>query len=213
MIRLAPSMPEIPSSHTVRRRLHELVEERQQSLLQKLPMGSKLSIALDCWTSPFRQAFMAVTGYFIDQDWNYREILLGFEPLHGTHTGGNLSTVLFQLLQKHQIEDRVLTITTDNASNNSTLVESIQDSLQALELPNQTPILRIPCIAHIIQLSLKELLGQMEANPKNDREEMEFVGETDGFRRENHEIIHTLNKVRYHLLYYYYYYPYLLIVY
>jgi hypothetical protein len=199
MIRLAPSMPEIPSSHTVRRRLHELVEERQQSLLQKLPVDGKLSIALDCWTSPFRQAFMAVTGYFIDQDWNYREILLGFEPLHGTHTGCNLGTVLFQLLQKHQIEDRVLTVTTDNASNNSTLLESIQDSLQALELPNQTPILRVPCIAHIIQLSLKELLGQMEVNPKNDREEMEFTGETDSFQRENQEIIHTLNKVRYYL--------------
>lgn len=192
-------MPEIPSSHTVRRRLHELVEERQQSLLQKLPVDSKLSIALGCWTSPFRQAFMAVTGYFIDQDWNYREILLGFEPLHGTHTGGNLGTVLFQLLQKHQIEDSVLTVTTDNASNNSTLLESIQDSLQALELPNQTPILRVPCIAHIIQLSLKELFGQMEVNPKNNREEMEFTGETDSFQRENQEIIHTLNEVRYSL--------------
>ncbi|OQD70675.1 hypothetical protein PENANT_c251G09817 [Penicillium antarcticum] len=132
MARLAPSLPEIPSSDTVRRRLHELVMERQQSLLQKLPTGGKLSIALDCWTSPFRQAFMAVTGYFIDQDWNYREILLGFEPLHGTHTGINLGTVLFQLFQKHQIEGRVLTVTTDNASNNSTLVESIKDSLQAL---------------------------------------------------------------------------------
>jgi len=102
---------------------------------------------------------MAVTGYFIDQDWNYREILFGFEPLHGIYTGSNLSAVLFQLFQKHQIEDRVLTVTTDNVSNNSTLLESIQDSLQALELPNQIPILRILCIVYIIQLSLKELLG------------------------------------------------------
>jgi hypothetical protein len=207
MIWLAPSMPEIPSSHTVRRRLHDLVEERQQSLFQKLPVDGKLSIALDCWTSPFRQAFMAVTGHFIDQDWNYREILLGFEPLHGTHIGGNIGAVLFQLLQKYQIEDRVLTVTTDNASNNTTLLESIQHSLQALELPNQTPIFRIPCIAHIIQLSLKELLGQMEANPKNDWEEMEFTEETDSSQRENQEIIHTLNKVIYYLFYFSYYYP------
>jgi hypothetical protein len=100
---------------------------------------------------------MAVTGYFIDQDWNYREILLGFKPLYRTHTSSNLNAVVFQLLQKHQIKDWVLTITTNDASNNSTLIESIQDSLQALKLPNQTPILRIQCIAHIIQLSLKEL--------------------------------------------------------
>lgn len=142
---------------------------------------------------------MAVTGYFIDEDWNYREILLGFEPLHGTHTGVNLSSVLLDLLRKHRIQDRVLTITTDNVSNNSTLVESIQDSLQSLELPNQTPIIHIPCMAHVIQLSLKELLGRMEANPRNEREEMEWTEEENGARRENREIVHTLNKVSYPL--------------
>jgi hypothetical protein len=68
---------------------------------------------------------MVVTGYFLDEDWNYRELLLGFEPLYGTHLGINLSAVLFQLLQKYNLTDRVLVITTDNASNNNTLVVSI----------------------------------------------------------------------------------------
>jgi hypothetical protein len=176
-----------------------MVEEQQQNLLSKLPTGAKLSIVLDCWTSPFRQAFMAVTGYFINEDWNYREILLGFEPLHGTHTGVNLSSVLLNLLQKHGIEDQVLTVTTDNASNNSTLVESIQDSLQSLKLPNQTPIIRIPCMAHVIQLSLKELLGRMETNPRNEREEIEWTEEENRAQQENQEIIYTLNKVSYPL--------------
>lgn len=166
-----------------------------------LPEAGKLSIALDCWTSHFRQAFMAVTGYFIDQDWNYREILLGFEPVHGSHTGINLGAVLFPLLQKHEVADRVLTVTTDNASNNSTLVESLKGSIQGLELPSNIPIIRMPCIAHVIQLSLKELLGQMDANPKNEREEMDFTGGTVSSRRENHEIIYTLNKVRFSLTY------------
>ncbi|KAJ5379648.1 uncharacterized protein N7496_002076 [Penicillium cataractarum] len=46
--RLAPSFPEIPSAYTVRRQLREMVQERQQSLLLRLPKGAKLSIALDC---------------------------------------------------------------------------------------------------------------------------------------------------------------------
>lgn len=105
MARLAPFTPKIPSAKTIRGRLQNIVKERQHSLLSQLPSNAKLSIALDCWTSPFRQAFMAVTGYFIDQEWNYREILLGFEPLQGSHTGANLGAVLFELLQQHQIED------------------------------------------------------------------------------------------------------------
>jgi hypothetical protein len=37
---------------------------------------------------------MAITVYFIDKEWNYREMLLGFEPLHGPYTGVNLYDVL-----------------------------------------------------------------------------------------------------------------------
>ena len=47
---------------------------------------------------------MAITGYFIDVDWNYCEILLGFELIHGSHIGANLSTILFDLLQTHRLE-------------------------------------------------------------------------------------------------------------
>jgi hypothetical protein len=53
-------------------------------------------------------------------------------------------------------------------------------------------------MAHVIQLSLNELLGRMEAGPKNDREEMEWTetetrSETQG---RNKDIVLTLNKVR-----------------
>lgn len=198
--RRAPSRPDFPSSRTIRRRLQTTVKERQRSVLQKLPTGAKLSVALDCWTSPFRQAFMAVTGYFIDEDWNYREILLGFEPLHGTHSGVNLSTVLLELLQEHQIVDRVLAITTDNASNNNTMISIIQESVQSLELDNDTAIIRVPCIAHVIQLSLNRLLGQMKAIPKNEMTEMVWSDARSqsaraSARQQKREIVDTLNKV------------------
>lgn len=199
--RLVTPSPKFPSSRTVGRRLKSIVKERQQNLLQGLPVGAKLSIALDCWTSPFQQAFMAVTGYFIDDNWNYREILLGFEPLHGTHSGVNLSAVLLDLLQQHEIVDRVLTITTDNASNNSTLMSSIQESVQSLDLDDDTAIIRVPCIAHVIQLSLKQLLGQIKANPKNETTEMWSEARSQSVhtsaRQQKREIVDTLNKASY----------------
>lgn len=142
---------------------------------------------------------MAVTGYFIDQEWNYRELLLGFEPLHGTSSGANLSSVLLELLQQHQIVDRVLAITTDNASNNNTLMEKLQESVQSLELNNQVPIIRVPCVAHVIQLSLRELLGHVEADPKNDTTQREWSEAQSQSLRASHkkkEIANTLAKVR-----------------
>jgi len=182
----------------MRVRLRDSVKERQQSLLQKLPPDAKLSVALDCWTSPFRQAFMAITGYFIDEDWEYQEILLGFESLSGSHTGVNLGDVLLKVLQEHRIAGRVLAVTTDNASNNSTLISSIQESIQSLELDTDSTIIRIPCLAHAIQLSLKDLLGQMKANPDNESTEIQWsedrVQSLRG-RSQKADIVITLNKV------------------
>lgn len=169
-------------------------------MLEKLPSSTKISIALDCWTSPFRQAFMAITGYFIDDEWNYREILLGFEPLHGSHSSANLSAILFDLLQQYDIIDRVLSITTDNASNNLTLIESMHDSIQSSQIGVTTTMIRVPCIAHVIQLSLQRLLGQMKANPKNETTEINWSEARSLSLRERHqkrEISDTLNKVSY----------------
>jgi hypothetical protein len=164
-----------------------------------LPTGAKLSIALDCWTSPFHQVFMAITGYFVDSEWNYHEILLGFEPVYGQHTRNHLSAVLQRVLHQHNIIDRTLAVTTDNASNNKTLVESLHQSIEALSLPSSTRIVRIPCLAHVIQLSLKDLLGLMKANPKNDTTHTVWSEEDHGFalRRAGSEegIIYTLAKV------------------
>ncbi|KAG0156345.1 hypothetical protein PDIDSM_3523 [Penicillium digitatum] len=113
-----------------KRIINKALKDRQQRILRTLPSGSKISIALDCWTSPFSQAFMAITGYFIDSDWVYREVLLGFKPLHGTHTGSYLSSVLIETLVEHNIEDKVFGLTTDNASNNKTLATALQQAFR-----------------------------------------------------------------------------------
>jgi hypothetical protein len=181
--------------------MRALVQEKQKTILDKLPAGAKLSLAVDYWTSPFQQAFMAITGYFIDLDWNYREVLLGFEPLHGTHTGANLSIVLLEKLQKHEIINQVLTITTDNASNNNTLIENVQEVIQSLQSSDslsQPEIIRIPCVAHVIQLSLKELLGRIKANLKNKSTEKvwsEARNQHLWTNQQRLEIVDTLNKV------------------
>ncbi|KAJ5983062.1 hypothetical protein N7481_005161 [Penicillium waksmanii] len=44
------------------------------------------------------------------------ELLLSFEPLLGKYSGPNLIKVLIIVLQKHQLADRVLTVTTDNSN-------------------------------------------------------------------------------------------------
>lgn len=193
MAQSAPLCPQIPTGKTIRRRLQDSVQDQQQSILRTLPHDAKISIALDCWTSPFTQAFLAVTGYFIDQDWRYREVLLGFEPIHGTHSGANLSTILLDMLQKHEIQDRVYAITTDNASNNKTLVNTLQQLM-----PDDVTLIRVPCLAHVIQLSLNDLLRYMKAIPHNETMETTWTEQRSQTARtiaSKRDIAITLMKV------------------
>lgn len=207
---MAPSEPPLLHPRTAQRRVQKLVQEELHSILSTLPLNAKLSIALDCWTSPSKHAFMAITGYFIDRNWNYREILLGFEPLDGPHSGLNLSNVLIELFKKHDITARVLAVTSDNASNNTTLVKAVQESIDSLQLPGNPVIVRIPCLAHVIQLSLRELLGSVKADPQNDEVDKtisDVQAQARALRATQSQkaIVSTLVKVRY-LLYFLLYY-------
>ena len=188
-------MPQIPSAVTIRRRLEILVKDKQQRVLRMLPSGSKISIALDSWTSPFSQAFLAITGYFIDANWVYREVLLGFKPLHGAHTGSNMSSVVLETLKNHQIQDKVFGLTSNNASNNKILADSLQQALA-----DNVKIIQTPCLAHVIQLSLNQLLDRLKAVPQNNIAEIKQADRLSSLAKEDlqhqkHEVSYTLNKV------------------
>jgi hypothetical protein len=195
-----PRVLELPSAKTLRRRLRDAVTTQQELQLQDLPEDAKVSLALDCWTSPFQQTFMAITVYFIEKEWNYREMLLGFEPLHGPHTGVNLSEVLHQLLKERGPMDRIFSVTTDNATNNETLIRALQERLiSAGTISSRESIVRVPCMAHVIQLCLKQLLGHIRAAPKNKEvralwSDTQASGLKDS--ADHGEVAHTLAKVR-----------------
>ena len=94
-----------------------------------------------------------------------------FRIYHGAHSEANPSSVLLGLSQLKHIIDRVLRVPAYNATNNNTLISAMQGSIQSLDLGNNTPIIRVPCIAHVIQLSLKQLLRNMKGNLRNETAE------------------------------------------
>lgn len=163
---LVSSPPIISSATTIRRRLRDIIQNKQHSTLKTLSPESKISIALDCWISLYNQTFIAITGYFVNANWVYQEILLGFKPLHSLYTGANLSAVLLETLIYHNIQNRVFGITTDNTINNKTLVDTIQQILSS-----KTTVIRISCFVYIIQLCLNQFLDCFKTVPQNDAAE------------------------------------------
>jgi hypothetical protein len=93
-------------------------------------------------------------------------VLLRFELIEGSHTGLNLYNIVRNTLIKYEITDRVLTITTDNVSNNTSMTKELQQALTLISFNAQE--VHIPYLIHIIQLSLKELCRKIRVDTRND---------------------------------------------
>ena len=183
----------MPSATLIRSLLLIRVEAIQDEVLVDLPTSAKVSLAIDCWTSPNCLAFMAVTGYFIDANWQYQEVLLGFEHVEGAHYGHNLAGILQRVLSRHEIRSRLLAITTDNASNNGTLAKELEGALTEGDFNAKGG--HIPCLAHVIQLSLKELLGKIRVEAENEEVIKTWKDESLSQLQQCEGISQTLAKV------------------
>ena len=92
----------------------------------------------------------------------------------------------------------MIAITTNNTSNNKTIVESLYKSIRQIDLPDSTKIIRVLCLAYMIQLSLKDLLSLIKANLKNDKTATVWSEENGSILQQaklQKGIIYTLIKV------------------
>ena len=118
---------DIPSRRTVMRRLEEIYNQKKQEMKERLNgLNSKFSITCDVWTSKNQLSFFGFTVHYIDDDWQMKEELLAFKYLQGDHDGKSLSIAFIEVLEDFAIADRLLAVTADNASNNSTMMAEKQ---------------------------------------------------------------------------------------
>lgn len=185
----------LPSPTTLRRRLDIMLGNAQQIALYGLVPGARCALALDNWSSPgLRHSFMGIVATFITEKWEYREALIGFEYLDGDHSGKELAATVRRVISQHKLDGRVHSITTDNASNNTTMMAKITDMITELSSDGTNfyngNVYHIPCFAHVIQLAQRALLGSIRLNPTNAELQMDW-DET-----KTAEELHSLSKDR-----------------
>lgn len=194
---LRPSV-EIPGRKRLKILLEDRVAEIVAAPLQGLGARTKVSLALDTWTSTNAKSFMAINAYFITESFTYREVLLGFEHLEGAHTGRNMAVVVNKILERYNLTDRVYAITCDNASNNNTMIGSLEETLAlgTRATPWSGNTLQVHCLAHVIQLSFKKLLDTVQASATNERIENEWDDSELESLQQSCSFARTLSKVR-----------------
>jgi len=120
---------------------------------------------------------IGITAHWIDEKFRLHDSLLAFHVLEGAHTGENLSNYVFGTLVDFDLCDKLFCITTDNASNNKTMITHLFESIYIRTgVQHDEKNQHIPCLAHVINLVvgafLKNLKVTAEAEDQGEDEVM-----------------------------------------
>ncbi|QRV99835.1 AC transposase [Ceratobasidium sp. AG-Ba] len=155
----------LPSSRTVSRDtqvLYACSSDGVKSYYQKLP--GAIHFAIDGWTSPQASSFLGLVAIWRDEGKIWRSIL-EFVHLTHAHTGDYLASRVAECLKRYGIEQKVLSICLDNASNNNTLTDALSVLIRSFRGAKN----RVRCLAHIINLMAKAFLSLFSKPPRRKK--------------------------------------------
>ena len=107
-------------------------KKMKKEILCDLSSSHKILLALNCWTSSNRYAFLTISDYFISDNWDYHEILLIFKSFHDRHSEENLTNYVMKTFKFHDIINQLLIITANNIKNNGKLHKHLQKILKKI---------------------------------------------------------------------------------
>ena len=139
--------------------------------LEVLPSNGKILLTLDCWTSQDQKPFLIIIGYFISKEYKFHEVLLGFWHIKGSHKGAYLADIVIDILNEHNLCSCVLAITTDNTSNNQTLMGAVVGRLNNSFNPNHLlvdQLYYLPYLAYVIQITVYAFLQHLNIESQDE---------------------------------------------
>lgn len=80
----------MPSANTVMSDIKSKYNQMKESVKILLQSQGRISFTTDAWTSPNAYGtaeYLGIVAHFVDENWEARQMLIGFEPLEQNHTG------------------------------------------------------------------------------------------------------------------------------
>jgi hypothetical protein len=152
------------------------VYESEKDLLKKtLRDVESISLTTDLWTSNQNVQYMSLVAHYIDVNWELQCRVLNFVELDSPHTGVVIAQAIFECLVEWNIEDKVITITLDNASNNNTTITNLTSKLLARRNAQFDPLyFHVRCASHIVNLVVNDGLQPIDDLISNLRETVKY---------------------------------------
>ncbi|KAL7289333.1 hypothetical protein TKK_0016701 [Trichogramma kaykai] len=100
---------------------------------------SKFAFTVDAWSGKTRKSYYGVTIHYVDAKWNLNSITLDFRPSNGKHSGDDIANIFYKITKDYNIHKK------------------ISDEID-FDCEDQ----HFRCFAHILNLSVQDMLELME---------------------------------------------------
>ncbi|ODM89477.1 Zinc finger BED domain-containing protein RICESLEEPER 3 [Orchesella cincta] len=153
---------QLPSQTTVRNWISETYAEEKAKLLHSLTTNDgQISFILDGWSSSNMKSFQGAIACWINKDWKLCNSTLNLTILTGEHTGANLCSAFETVLEDFKLWPKLLAITTDNASNMTTMLKKLDEAAIRNLSDFSSSEYRVRCLAHVINLACKVIVSNV----------------------------------------------------
>lgn len=86
-----------------------------------------------------------------------KDVVIAVTEIDGRHTGENLASYLYEIVNSYGIASKLFCITADNASSNGTMARALQNRLSSYKADQHL----LGCVGHVLNLAAKAGLKAM----------------------------------------------------
>jgi len=154
----------IPCRQTIKQEIDSLFSQRRTNIqLEMNSFTTKVALTTDIWTSSHNHtSYLGITMHYIDNNWDLKKCILDFIPIEGSHSSRLILSKIIDLLQEFNLNNRIISLTTDNGSNMLACGRDLANELEICFCNLSFSYKR--CAAHIINLAVKAGMKHLDTS-------------------------------------------------
>jgi len=117
------------SKTTFRKDLLKLFKKQKETLINHLHSTSGcVALTADIWSTVVNKDYLAITRHYF-KGFDLDKIILGFKCVLGSHSADLIYNIILNVIDAFRLRDKIMTITLDNASANTKVIEYFKNDL------------------------------------------------------------------------------------